>query len=471
MSLDLVIRGGTVVTAADTSRCDVGIKDGTIVALGLDLAGEREIDATGRLVLPGGIDAHCHLDQAIGPGLHTADDFESGSRSAACGGTTTIVPFAAQDRGQRLRDVVEEYHGRAAGRSAIDYGFHTIVSDPSPDTIREDLPALAAEGCTSFKMYMTYDNLKLSDREIIECLVAAKAHGLQPMIHAENSDCIAWLTETLEAAGQVAPRFHAAARPPLVEREATHRAVSLAELVDVPVLIVHVSGEQAIEQIRWARSRGLRIHAETCPQYISLTAEDLDRDGFEGAKYVCSPPPRDADSHRAVWNGIQTGVLDVFSSDHAPFNFDDPAGKKIAGVNAPFREIPNGLPGLETRMTMLFSEGVAAGRIDLQTFVALTATNAARIYGLARKGTIAVGADADIGIWDPDTQWTITNADLHHAVDYTPYEGARVQGRCTTTVSRGSVVWEHDEFTGQPGHGRFVARQPRPRPPQPSPRQ
>ncbi len=459
MTLDLVVRGGFVVTAADTSRCDVGIRDGKVAALGLDLVGDREVDAGGKLVLPGGIDTHCHLDQQIGPGLRTVDGFESGSRSAACGGTTTIISFAAQDRGQRLRDVVEAYHLRAQGRSAIDYGFHAIVSDPSHDTLHEDLPALGARGVTSFKMYMTYDNLKLNDREIIECLAVAKTHGLMPMIHAENSDCIEWLTEMLEAAGHVAPKFHAASRPPLVEREATHRAVSLAELLDVPILIVHVSGEQAIEQIRWAQSRGLRIHAETCPQYISLTEDDLDREGFEGAKYVCSPPPRDVDSHNAVWNGIRTGVLDVFSSDHAPFSFDDPAGKKIAGTNAPFRAIPNGLPGLETRMTMLFSEGVATGRIDLQTFVRLTATNAARIYGLAgRKGTIAVGGDADISIWDPEEHWTITNADLHHAADYTPYEGTRVQGRCTTTISRGSVVWDNGQFVGEPGHGQFLSR-------------
>jgi dihydropyrimidinase len=266
----------------------------------------------------------------------------------------------------------------------------------------------------------------------------------------------------LEAAGRTAPRYHATSRPPLVEREATHRAMSLAEMVDVSVLIVHVSGAEAIEQIRWGQARGLDIHAETCPQYLFLTADDLDRDGFEGAKYVCSPPPRDMANQEAVWTGLRTGVLNVFSSDHAPFRFDDPTGKMIHGVDAHFSAIPNGIPGLETRMALLFSGGVMTGRLSLSQFVALTSTNPAQIYGLRpSKGSISVGSDADIGLWDPNATWTVTNDLLHHAVDYTPYEGLELRGRCITTFSRGVAVWNDGQVIGSPGHGRFLQRSPK----------
>ena len=459
MKIDLVIKGGTVVTAADVSRCDVGISDGRIVALADDLTGATEVDATGLLVLPGGVDAHCHLAQQVEPGVEMADGFESGTRSAACGGTTTVIPFAAQQRGSSLREAVEAYHRCADDSALIDYGFHMIITDPTPAVLHEELPSLVSEGYTSFKIYMTYEDLKLNDRQIIECLAAARANGARTMIHAENSDCISWLTEALEAAGQTAPRYHANSRPPLVEREATHRAVSLAELVDVSVLIVHVSGAEAIEQIRWGQARGLDIHAETCPQYLFLTAEDLDRDGFEGAKYICSPPPRDSANQEAVWTALRTGVLDVFSSDHAPFRFDDPAGKMANGVEAGFADIPNGIPGLETRMALLFSAGVMTGRLSLSQFVALTSTTPAEIYGLRpRKGSIAIGGDADIGLWDPEREWTVTNDLLHHAVDYTPYEGQQLKGRCVTTFSRGVAVWDDGKVLGTPGHGQFLKR-------------
>ena len=459
MDFDLVIKGGTVVTVSDSSRCDVGIRDGRIAALATDLSAEREIDARGLLVLPGGVDAHCHLDQQVEPGVRMADGFESGTRSAAAGGTTTVIPFAAQQRGESLRSAVEEYHRRAESSALIDYGFHMIITDPTPEVLREELPSLVSEGHTSFKIYMTYDDLKLDDRQIIECLAAARATGARTMIHAENSDCISWLTQALEAAGQTTPRFHANSRPPLVEREATHRAMALAELVDVSVLIVHVSGADAIEQIRWGQARGLDIHAETCPQYLFLTEQDLDREGFDGAKYICSPPPRDAANQEAVWVGLQTGVLDVFSSDHAPFRFDDPEGKKAKGTDARFRDIPNGIPGLETRLALLFSAGVMSGRMSLSRFVALTATNPANLYGLRpHKGSISVGADADIGLWDPDVRWTVTNDKLHHAVDYTPYEGMALRGRCVTTLSRGVTVWDDGRVLGTPGHGRFLKR-------------
>ncbi|MGR4869502.1 dihydropyrimidinase [Variovorax sp. LARHSF232] len=454
---DTVIRHGTVATACDTMQADIGIRDGRVVAIGLGLArGREEIDATGLLVLPGGVDAHCHLDQPMGEGLRMADDFLTGTRSAACGGTTTVIPFAAQEKGQSLRAAVEDYHRRAEGKALVDYAFHMIVTDPTRTVLHEELPALIEAGYTSFKIYMTYEDMRLDDRQILQLLAVARRHGALAMIHAENADCIAWLTETLEEAGHTAPKFHATSRPMAVEREATHRAIALSEVVDVPILIVHVSGREAIDQIRWAHAHGLRIYAETCPQYLFLTANDLD-DGYEGAKCVCSPPPRDKANQRVVWDGLADGLFTIVSSDHAPFRFDDPQGKKPGGQEVPFQYIPNGIPGLETRLPLLFSEGVLTGRITLNQFVALTATNPARLYGLhPRKGTIAVGADADIAIWDPHREVTIENRLLHHAVDYTPYEGMRVTGWPVTTLVRGQRVWDAGQVCGQPGQGRFL---------------
>ncbi len=298
---DLVIRDGTVVTASDVSRCDIGITDGKVAGLGLGLTGRRTIDAGGLLALPGGVDAHCHFDQPMADGSVMADDFRTGSISAACGGTTTIIPFAAQAKGQSLRAAVEDYHKRADGKAVIDYAFHLIISDPSPQVLGQDLPALLRDGYTSFKVYMTYDDLKLDDRQMLDVLDFARREGAMTMIHAENTDCIAWLTEKLEAAGHTAAKFHAVSRPGVVEREATHRAITLAELIDVPVLIVHVSGKEAIEQIRWAQGRGLKVLAETCPQYLFLSEEDLEAPGFEAAKCICSPPPRDKENQKYVW--------------------------------------------------------------------------------------------------------------------------------------------------------------------------
>ncbi|MBM3340512.1 MAG: dihydropyrimidinase [Betaproteobacteria bacterium] len=457
---DLILRNGTVATAADTMQCDVGIAGGRITALAarIDGTAAQEIDVSGKLVLPGGVDAHCHLDQPMPNGLCMADDFESGTRAAACGGTTTVIPFAAQQKGQSLMAAVDDYHARAAGKAMIDYAFHLIVSDPSETVLREELPQLIRQGYTSFKIYMTYDDLKLNDCEVLEVLALARREGALTMIHAENSDCIAWLTEQLERAGHTAPRHHAQSRPQAVEREATHRAISMAELVDVPVLIVHVSGAEAIEQIRWARARGLRIYAETCPQYLYLTEDDLGGPGYEGAKCVCSPPPRDAANQQVVWNALAEGLFSVFSSDHAPFRYDDPAGKKPGGKAVPFRYIPNGIPGIETRLPLLFSGGVNGGRISLNRFVALTATDPARCYGLyPRKGTIAIGADADIAIWDAGREVRISNAILHHNVDYTPYEGLTVRGWPVLTLSRGVVVARDGQPEPRVGHGQFLA--------------
>jgi dihydropyrimidinase len=459
MAFDLVVRNARVATASDTFDCDIGIADGCIAQLGARLeGGAREIDAAGRVVTPGGVDAHCHLDQPMEAPARMADDFESGTRSAACGGTTTLIPFAAQAKGQSLVAAVQDYRCRAEGRAHVDYAFHLIVSDPTPQVLSQELPALIAQGYTSFKVYMTYDDLKLDDGQMLDVLDVARQHGAMAMIHAENADCIEWLTRRLEAAGRTAPRFHAHARPMLVEREATHRAISLAELVDVPILIVHVSGREAIEQIRWARAHGLNVFAETCPQYLFLTAEDLGiDDSYQGARCICSPPPRDKANQEVIWDGLNDGLFTVFSSDHAPFNYDDPEGKKPGGHEVAFRHIPNGIPGLETRLPLLYSEGVLGGRMTINRFVELTSTNPAKAYGLhPRKGTIAIGSDADLVIWD-EREVTIRNAQLHHAVDYTPYEGMRLKAWPGLTLSRGEVVWDGERFTGRAGRGRLLA--------------
>lgn len=455
---DCVIRNARLATASDTIDCDIGIRDGRIAMLGQGLAqGTREIDAAGRVVTPGGIDGHCHLDQPMEPPVRMADNFDTGTRAAACGGTTTVIPFAAQVKGNSLQAAVDDYHRRADGVAHVDYAFHLIVSDPTDAVLNSELPSLIRNGYTSFKLYMTYDDLKLDDGQILDVLALARREGAMAMIHAENADCIAWLTKKLEAAGQTAPRFHSHSRPMLVEREATHRAISLAELIDVPILIVHVSGREAVEQIRWARGRGMKIFAETCPQYLFLTAADLGiDDSYLGAKCVCSPPPRDASNQQVIWDGLSDGLFTVLSSDHAPFNYDDPAGKKPGGKEVPFAYIPNGIPGIETRMPLLYSEGVLGGRLTLNRFVELTATQPAKAYGLhPRKGTVAIGSDADLVIWD-HREITLTNSMLHHAVDYTPYEGMTLKAWPGLTMLRGQVVWDGATFTPPRGGGQFL---------------
>ena len=458
--LDLVVRNALVATASDTFESDIGIRDGRVVALGLDLPEAGcTIDAAGRTVTPGGVDAHCHLDQPMDPPVRMADDFDSGTRAAACGGTTTVIAFAAQHKGASLRAAVDDYHGRAEGKAHVDHAFHLIVSDPTPAVLHDELPALIAEGYTSFKIYMTYDDLKLDDGQILDVLEVARRGDALAMVHAENADCIEWLTRRLEASGRTAPRFHAQARPMLVEREATHRAIALSELVDVPILIVHVSGREAVEQIRWARAHGLNVFAETCPQYLFLTAADLGiDDGYLGARCVCSPPPRNKDNQQVIWNGLADGLFTIFSSDHAPFRYDAPEGKKPGGQEVAFRHIPNGIPGIETRMPLLYTHGVLKGRITLNRFVELTATNPAKTYGIhPRKGTIAVGADADLVMWG-EAPRTIRNADLHHNVDYTPYEGIELLAWPALTLSHGQVVWDGEQFHERPGQGRFLKR-------------
>jgi dihydropyrimidinase len=464
MTFDTIIRGGTVATASDTFSCDIGIKDGRITALGADLGTAKEIvDATGKLVLPGGIDSHVHISQPSGPDIVMADDFASATRSAAFGGNTMVLPFAMQQKGESLREVVKQYHALAEGRCYIDVSFHLIVADATERVLGQELPALVGDGYTSFKVFMTYEGLALSDLEMLNVMSVARETGALVMVHAENYDAIRFLTDRLERAGKTAPHFHAASRPIPVEREATHRAISLSEIVDVPIMIVHVSNREAMEEIRRAQQRGLKIYGETCPQYLVLTEKDLEGLNMEGAKYVCSPPPRDEASQQACWEGLQQGVFSLFSSDHCPFRYDDPHGKLAPKGRTSFRWVPNGIPGVETRLPILFSEGVGKGRITLNQFVALTATNHARTYGLyPRKGTIAVGSDADIAIWDPERRVTIAQSLMHGGTDYTPYEGIEVKGWPVSTMVRGTFVVRDGALTGREGAGRYMTRETSP---------
>lgn len=457
---DLVIRHGTIVTSTETRPADVGIHEGRIAAIGRDLGpAEATIDATWRLVLPGGIDAHCHVEQKSSSGLMTADDFYTGSVSTACGGTTTILPFAAQHRGQPLRAVVDDYHACARERAFVDYGFHLIISDPAAPDFGTDLAAIVREGCPSLKVYTTYDALRLSDRQMLAVFEAAAAAGAIVMVHAENSDLIAWATERLVCEGRTEPRYHPMSRPALAEGEATGRAIALAEAAGATVFIVHVSCGDGLAPIVSARTRGASVLAETCPQYLLLAATDMDQPGFEMAKFVCSPPLRTVADQAALWDALVSGHLDLVASDHAPYRLRDPRGKLAHGEDAPFTKIPNGMPGLELRLPLLFSEGVLKKRLTLQQFVRLVATTPARIYGLApRKGDIVVGADADLVVWNPSRAETVTHTALHDAMDYTPFEGWRVTGWPETTVSRGEVVWYDGEVRGKAGRGQFIAR-------------
>jgi dihydropyrimidinase len=376
--------------------------------------------------------------------------------AAAFGGTTTVVPFAAQHRGMKLRAVVEDYHRRAGEKAVIDYAFHLILADPTEDALQEDLPRLVAEGVTSFKIYMTYDRLRLTDEQLLDVLAAARRLGALTMIHAENHGMIAWLSHRLLQAGATAPRYHAIAHPRVAEGEAVQRAIALAELVDVPILIVHVSDAAGASAIRRAQTRGLRVYGETCPQYLFLTGEDLDRPGLEGAKYGCSPPPRDRASQEAIWRGLVDGTFQAYSSDHAPYRFDE-SGKLPKGERTTFKEIANGVPGIELRLPLLFSEGVGAGRLSLNEFVALGATNHAKLYGLyPRKGTIALGGDADLVLWDPTRRVHVTWAMLHDQTGYTPYEGRDLTGWPVTVISRGRVVVQDGQLHAEPGSGQFV---------------
>ncbi len=457
MRHDLAIRGGTVATSEATFRADIGIRDGLIATIAEAVDADDVIDATGKLVLPGGIEAHCHIAQESGMGLMTADDYESGSISAAFGGNASFVPFAGQQRGMSIRETIARYEERSA-RSVIDYSWHLIVTDPTAEALTEQLPEAFARGVTSFKVFMTYPASKIDDRQFLEILACARTHGALTMVHAENDAMIGWMQEKLVAKGHTAPRYHAVSRPELAEEEAIHRAVCLARLVDAPLFIVHVSTIGGAEIISRAQSAGAKVFAETCPQYLFLTRDDLDRSGTEGAKYICSPPLRDTATAEGLWEAVRQGTLSLVSSDHAPYRADA-TGKFHAGPDADFRKIANGMPGIEMRLPLLFSEGVVAGRITLNQFVALSSTNAARIYGmLPQKGTIAVGADADIAIWDPDE--TRTAGEMHDAMDYNPFAGREVTGWPVTVLGRGRRIVDNGTLHAKPGDGRFIARKP-----------
>ncbi len=452
---DLVVCGGTVVTAGEQFRADVGIRAGRVAALGQGLSGGRVLDAGGLLVLPGGVDTHCHIEQLQDGGGADEETWETGSRSALAGGTTSVVSFSTQFKGHPIGPSLDEYRRRAR-RAMVDHAFHQIITDPTAAVLAE-LPGLVARGIRSLKVFLTYDPLRLDDRQFLRVLAAARRLGCLVTVHCENYDAIAWRTEALLAAGLTAPKYHAWARPPVVEREATHRAIALAELVDTPIQVFHVSGPEAAGEIERARRRGLKVWGETCPQYFVLTADSMDKPGFEGAKFMCSPAPRDAAAQAGLWDAIRRGTLDVVSSDHSGWSFEGPRGKRVNGADATFRDIPNGCPGLASRMPLLWHEGVTKGRISPSDFVRLTATRPAEIFGLhPRKGSLMPGSDADLVLWDPGRKVTITNALMQQAIDYTPYEGMEVVGWPVATVLRGQVAMQDGRVMAEPGLGEYL---------------
>jgi dihydropyrimidinase len=454
--MDTLIKNGTVVTATGISKADVAVEGGKIALIGADLkaAGARIIDASECYVIPGGVDVHTHLDT---PGFDTvtADDFESGTRAAACGGTTTIVDFCQQAHGQSLADALRVWHEKAAGKASIDYGFHIIVRDMN-DAVEAELARLPDEGITSFKLFMAYKGmLGVDDLVLIRALEQARKAGALVMVHAENGDAAYFLQRKYVAEGKTAPKYHAPTRPPRVEAEATARAIALAELVGTSIYIVHLTCRESLEEVVRGRSRGVDVLAETCTHYLYVTKEDLDRDGFEGAKYVFTPPARTREDHEILWHALAHRTLELVSSDHASWNY---AGDKELGRDD-FIKIPNGAPGIEERLTMVY-QGVDQGRLRLPQFVDLTATRPAQIFGLfPRKGTIAVGSDADLVIWDPRRERTIRQAELHHAVDYTLYEGMAVRGAPRTVLRRGDLLVKDETFVGRPGTGEFLRRE------------
>lgn len=453
MTHDLVIRGGRLADASSVFEADIGIRDGRIATLGTGLEGAEVIDATGRIVVPGGIESHCHIAQEGSTGMMTADDYRTGSISAAFGGNTTIIPFAAQARGQSIEDVIRIYDERARV-SVLDFSYHLIVTDTAIPGFRDQLLAAFDRGVTSFKVFLTY-GIALSDEEFLDVLEVARDAGALTMVHAENNALVNWMRRRLGEGGHVAPRFHAPSRPVASETEAIRRAVALAGFLDAPLLIVHVSTPEGMAVVAQARAEGAAIYGETCPQYLFLTAEDLD--GPDGTKFICSPPLRDRATQEALWRGLQTGALDLYSSDHAPYRNDE-SGKLIDG-GGDFRTVANGMPGIELRLPLLFSEGVVKGRITLPQFVTFSAANAARLFGLhPRKGSLAVGADADLAVWDARARWTVRHADLHDAMDYTPFEGMELTGRPVMTLQRGRVVTRGGDLMASPGDGRFLPR-------------
>jgi len=458
-AFDLVIRGGTVATATDVMQADLAISGETIAAIGRDLpAGKREIDARGKLVLPGGVDSHAHVEQLSASGLMNADTFESATAAAAFGGTTTVISFAAQHVGMSLTKVVENYHRLAERGAVVDYAFHMILADPTETVLKQELPPLIKDGHSSLKVFMTYDRLKLDDERLLDVLAAARENHALVMVHAENHGMITWMSKRLLARGLRAPKYHALSHPRGGEAEAFTRVIACAALIDQPIMIYHVSTAEGAAVIRRARGEGRKVFAETCPQYLFMTKADLDRPGLEGAKWMCSPPLREASDQAALWQALALGDLQTVSSDHAPYAFDE-TGKLAAGSDPSFKQIANGLPGLEARLPLLFSAMVSEGGFDLPRFVAWTATQPAKIYGLhPRKGSIAIGADADIAIWDPRKRVTFGDDTVRGRAGYTPWTGRTVQGWPVSVLRRGEVIVEDSRLGAAPGSGRFLAR-------------
>src|SRR5215213_9164438 len=453
--MSLLIKNGTIVTASDFYTGDVLVEGERISTIGtsLDVAADQVIDATGKYVLPGGIDVHTHLDMPFG-GTTSADDFESGTIAAAHGGTTTIVDFAIQYKGQTLHHAWDTWMKKADGRAVIDYGFHMIITELS-DQVEQEMDALVSQGVTSFKLFMAYPGVfMLDDASIFRALLRTGQNGGTICMHAENGGVIDVLVKKALADGKTAPKYHALTRPARAEAEATHRAIALAEIAEVPVYIVHLSSAEALEMVTEARDRGLPAYAETCPQYLFLSYDNYEEPEFNGAKYVTSPPLRDRAKQDQLWRGLAFNDLQCISTDHCPFCMKE----KRLGEND-FSKIPNGAPGIETRMSLVYDGGVRPGRISLNRFVELTSTSPAKIFGLfPRKGTIAPGSDADIVIFDPQRTQKLGVGTLHMKVDYNPYEGREVTGVTETVISRGHVVIDNGKFVGRPGAGSFLKR-------------
>lgn len=460
MTQRTVIRGGLVITAAEETYADVLVEGGTIAALAAsdsDCArawtADRTIDATGKYVIPGGVDGHTHLELPFG-GTSSSDTFETGTRAAAWGGTTTIVDFAVQSRGQAVREGLDAWHAKAEGQCAVDYAFHMILSDVNEGALKE-MDLLVGEGVTSFKLFMAYPGVFYSDDgQILRAMQRASGTGGLIMMHAENGIAIDVLVEQALAAGRTDPRHHGEVRKALLEAEATHRAIQLARVAGSPLYVVHVSAQEAVAELAQARTAGLPVFGETCPQYLFLSTDNLAEPGFEGAKYVCSTPLRPREHQAALWRGLRTDALQVVSTDHCPFCF---AGQKELG-RGDFSKIPNGLPGIENRMDLLY-QAVVDGHLTRRRWIEIACAAPARMFGLApRKGTIAPGADADIVVYDPQARQTLSARTHHMNVDYSAYEGKEITGQVETVLSRGDVVIDRRTFTGRAGHGRYIPR-------------
>ena len=456
--MSILITGGRIVTATDDYTGDIFIDGERVTTIGssLSLPADQVIDAKGKLVIPGGIDVHTHLDMPFG-GTTSADDFESGTIAAAFGGTTTIVDFAIQYKGQTLHHAWDTWMNKAEGKAAIDYGFHMIITELS-DQVETEMDAMVEQGVTSFKLFMAYPGVfMLDDASIFRAMRRTGKNGGTICMHAENGGVIDVLVKEALKHGQTAPKYHALTRPARAEGEATHRAIALAEIADVPVYIVHLSAAEALEMVTEARDRGLPAFAETCPQYLFLSYDNYEEPGFEGAKYVMSPPLRQQATQDRLWRGLAFNDLQAISTDHCPFCMKE----KHLG-DGDFSKIPNGAPGVETRMSLVYDGGVRSGRISLNRFVELTSTSPAKIFGMfPKKGTIAPGSDADVVIFDPNATNTLSARTHHMKVDYNPYEGRSVTGVTETVLSRGKVIIEGGKFTGKAGAGSFLKRSAR----------